>query len=119
MSTPFWDVSKLVSPWAVPEDFDDEGFLRRPGQWQPELAESIALALGLSLNPDHHQILAACRDFYTRYQRMPTTRAFINHLAITLGEDWRSSARLMQHFPNTPMRWVAICAGLPKPPNCF
>lgn len=116
---PFWDSRRLDPALAAPADFDAEGFLREPARWRPALAHGIAACLGLTLGPDHLRILVACRDFHQRYQRMPTTRAFVKYLGQTLGEDWGHSQRLLQHFPDTPMRLVALCAGLPKPPNCF
>lgn len=119
----FWDVSQLHSPLASAADFDGEGFLRQPQQWTPELAQAIAACLswsqGRGLSEEHLQVIDCCRRFYQQYQRMPTTRVFVKYLGQTLGPDWASSLRLMHLFPDTPMRWLAICAGLPKPPNCF
>ena len=122
MSGPFWDVSRLQTPLAA-SSFDSEGFLRDLSQWTPALADDIARCLQLAgdsgLSAEQNRILLAAREFYQRYQRMPTTRAFVKHLGLTLGDDYASSAALMRHFPNYPMRLVALCAGLPKPPNCF
>jgi len=122
MSGPFWDVSQLQTPVAA-NSFDSEGFLRDLTQWTPALADDIARCLQLAgpqgMSQEQHRILLAAREFHQRYQRMPTTRAFVKHLSLTLGEDYASSAALMRHFPNYPMRLVALCAGLPKPPNCF
>jgi tRNA 2-thiouridine synthesizing protein E len=128
----FWDVSALDSRLGHPEQFDPEGFLRQPSEWTPEMAQAIAACIpsigiqsntvepnkSVSLSADHLTVLNAARDFYQRFQRMPTTRVFVKFLsqeAPHLG----NSIALMQLFPDTPMRWVAICAGLPKPPNCF
>lgn len=119
MTTVFWDMSRLDCDRFDPALFDGEGFLRDPAHWTPALADEIARCLGLSLTDAHRQVLDACRDFQARYQRMPTTRVFVKHLGQTLGPDYAGSAALMQLFPDTPMRLVALCAGLPKPPNCF
>lgn len=113
------DFSLLPATLARPADFDEEGFLRDVGQWTPALAEAIATCLDLRLTPAHVAVLQACRDFHERYQRMPTTRVFVKHLGQTLGAPHGSSSALMALFPETPMRLVALCAGLPKPPNCF
>lgn len=122
MTGPFWDSRQLPASFAHIA-FDDEGFLRDLSHWTPALADAIGHCLELSeragLTAEQHLIIAAARDFYQRYERMPTTRAFVKHLAQTLGEPYGQSAQLMQHFPNYPMRLVALCAGLPKPPNCF
>ena len=118
MSTPFWDLSRLDARYDRAL-FDAEGFLRDPAVWTPELGDEIGRCLGLDLGPAHHAVLEACRDFRARYQRMPTTRAFVRHLGQTLGPAYADSAALMRLFPDTPMRLVALCAGLPKPPNCF
>lgn len=120
---PFWDLARLDTTRYASALFDAEGFLRDPAQWTPALADEIARCLGLAvasgLTPAHRAVLDACRDFHRRYQRMPTTRVFVKHLGQTLGPPHGSSAALMQLFPDTPMRLVALCAGLPKPPNCF
>lgn len=124
MSGPFWDPGQLPpGSNCSAADFDSEGFLRDLGRWTPALADAIARCLQLAdahgLSAEQRRILDAARDFHARYERMPTTRAFVKHLGLTLGEDYGSSAALMRHFPNYPMRLVALCAGLPKPPNCF
>lgn len=113
------DYRRLDPALIAASAFDDEGFLRDLSQWTPALAEALAPCLGLTLSAEHHAVLRACRDFHARYQRMPTTRVFVKHLADTLGPPHGSSAALMALFPNFPMRLVALCAGLPKPPNCF
>ncbi|MEO6698998.1 MAG: TusE/DsrC/DsvC family sulfur relay protein [Paraperlucidibaca sp.] len=123
----FWDVSALDKRLATPEQFDLEGFLRQPSDWTPELAQAIASCLPCfkvkahsspALSPDHVTVLSAARDFYHRFERMPSTRVFVKFLSQEAPHVGNSIA-LMQLFPDTPMRWVAICAGLPKPPNCF
>lgn len=132
MSGPFWDVGQLRSGFAgntaagesiTATSFDSEGFLRDLTLWTPALADDIARCLQIAgdngLSAEQRRILLAAREFYQRYQRMPTTRAFVKHLGLTLGDNYASSAALMRYFPNYPMRLVALCAGLPKPPNCF
>ena len=129
----FWDVTALDSRLGHPEQFYPEGFLRQPSEWTPEMADAIAACIpsigvthkstnepnkSASLSADHLAVLHAARDFYQRFQRMPTTRVFVKFLSQEAPHVGNSIA-LMQLFPDTPMRWVAICAGLPKPPNCF
>lgn len=117
----FWQVSALDPALARAGQFDHEGFLRQPEHWTPALAQAIAACvpcLAAGLSPEHLAVLHAARDFYARYQRMPTTRVFVKFLSQEAPSVGNSLA-LMRLFPDTPMRWVAICAGLPKPPNCF
>jgi tRNA 2-thiouridine synthesizing protein E len=125
----FWHVSALDSRFARAEQFDPEGFLRQPSEWTPELAQAIACCLpcfnaktqaqaGPTLSQDHVLVLNTARAFFQRFERMPSTRVFVKFLSQEAPHVGTSIA-LMQLFPDTPMRWVAICAGLPKPPNCF
>lgn len=116
----FWQIQALDSALAGAEQFDGEGFLRQPSDWTPALGEAIAACIPAmsALSAEHLAVLNAARDFYQRYQRMPTTRVFVKYLSTEVPSVANSLA-LMRLFPDTPMRWVAICAGLPKPPNCF
>lgn len=99
---------------------DDDGHLRDPSAWTPELANRLAEREGLVLDTRHHEVLNAARLFYARFQRSPATRPLQKFLAQELGPERATSLYLMQLFGGgTQARTIARLAGLPKPPNCL
>lgn len=97
---------------------DADGHLMDASTWTPVLAQTLADTLGLTLTPWHLEVLLAVRDFYTRYQHAPNTRALIKHLK---GSDPAlDNARLQEAFKTGLVaRHLCRLAGLPKPPNCL
>ena len=98
---------------------DKEGYLKNLNDWNPEVAEALARATGISLTPAHWEVLNAIRDFYQTYDLSPSQRPFVKHIANTLGAEKGRSIYLMKLFPESPAKLAARIAGLPRPSNCF
>jgi tRNA 2-thiouridine synthesizing protein E len=101
-------------------EVDEEGYLLHVSDWTPEIAAQLAAQQQLTLVEAHWDIIHAIREFYSQYQRSPTTRVLLKYLAQQLGADRASSIYVMQLFGDgTPAKTVARLAGLPKPTNCI
>ncbi|AYN94371.1 MULTISPECIES: TusE/DsrC/DsvC family sulfur relay protein [Pseudomonas] len=98
---------------------DKEGYLLDLGDWSVEIAEELALREGLSLTPEHWEILHALRDFYAEFQLSPANRPLIKYIAQTLGPEKGNSLHLNLLFKGSPAKLAAKLAGLPKPTNCL
>lgn len=101
-------------------EVDDDGYLKNVHDWSPMIADALAQQQQLTLTEAHWEIINAIRDFYSQYQRSPTTRVLLKYLAQQLGTQKSSSIYVMQLFGGgTPAKSIAKLAGLPKPPNCI
>ncbi len=99
--------------------FTDDGFLRNPQSWTPELASDVANELQITLTDDHWLVIQGVRQFYERTGRSlsmrPLVRVVRNEVAANLG----SSIALAQLFGSKTTRHVAMISGLPKPSDCI
>ncbi|MFC5379284.1 TusE/DsrC/DsvC family sulfur relay protein [Aquipuribacter nitratireducens] len=90
---------------------DAEGFLTSYDEWTPELAGSLAEAIGIDLTDRHRAVVDFLRrDFVERgetatLRRVSTVGGFPTKELFTL-------------FPTKPAKKMAYVAGLPKPRGC-
>lgn len=100
-------------------EVDDEGYLRNLNDWSPDIAKQLAEAEGITLSPDHWELIEVIRDFYNDYEHSPAMRPLVKSVKIKLGEDKGKSIYFMKLFPGSPAKLLAKIAGLPKPDNCL
>lgn len=100
-------------------EVDDEGYLRNLNDWSPDIAKQLAETEGITLSPDHWELIEVIRDFYNDYEHSPAMRPLVKSVKIKLGEDKGKSIYLMKLFPGSPAKLLAKIAGLPKPDNCL
>jgi len=98
---------------------DKDGYLVDRNDWSPEVAEALAAQEGLTLTPEHWEILGLLRNFYAEFQLSPATRPLIRYAAQKLGPEKGNSLHLNALFKGTPAKLAAKLAGLPKPTNCL
>ena len=96
--------SALNTEWL---DFDADGFLRNPRQWDAKVAEAIARMDGLERLTDvHWQVIGYLREHYLRHGTLPVMR----HVCSTLHQDRHCVDTL---FRSSREAWRV--AGLPNP----
>lgn len=100
---------------------DSEGYLSDLNQWSPEVAGVLASGLDIELSPAHWELIELIRDYYQQFDHSPAMRPFIKFIAARLDASKAKSIYLMQLFPGpgSPVKRVALLAGLPKPDNCL
>lgn len=109
----------LVNGVSYP--LDVEGYLEDLTQWSVELAEAFAESIDLELTEAHWELIDLMRQFYQEFELSPAMRPFIKYTSLHLGPDKGKSIYLMQLFPGegSPVKRIALIAGLPKPDNCL
>ncbi|WP_122518296.1 TusE/DsrC/DsvC family sulfur relay protein [Pseudomonas viridiflava] len=100
-------------------ELDKDGFLKDLNDWSMDVAHSLAGEEGLTLTPEHVEILELLRGFYAEFQLSPATRPLIKYTALKLGAEKGNSMHLNRLFNGTPAKLAAKLAGLPKPTNCI
>ncbi len=94
------------------------GFLVDPALWNEQVALSLAATVPLELTEAHWDIVHFIRDYYVKYRHLPNTRMFVKAVQKELGEDKGNSRYLHRLFPESPLKYACLVAGLPKPPGC-
>lgn len=98
---------------------DNDGFLLDHLDWNGEIAEQLAKNEGLVLSSEHWQLIELIRQFYTEFGLSPAMRPLAKYIKLHLGADKAKSIYLMQLFPQSPAKYLAKIAGLPRPENCL
>jgi TusE/DsrC/DsvC family sulfur relay protein len=94
-------------------EVNEEGFLIRPGEWDKEVAEILALAEeGIdNLTPEHWAVINYIRDYFLEKNLAPMVRKICQTTGFTL-------KHIYELFPSGPARGACKLAGLPKPDGC-
>ena len=93
-------------------DFDDEGFMTNPDQWDEEIAKVLAEEEGIpQLTEGHWQVINFMRADYKERGQAPTIRR-LNKVGGIPTKD------LYEWFPKGPAKKAARIAGLGKPQGC-
>ncbi|WP_339083315.1 TusE/DsrC/DsvC family sulfur relay protein [Pseudomonas sp. TMP9] len=98
---------------------DKDGYLLTLTDWSEATAGVLAQREGISLSPEHWEILILVRSFYDQFQLSPANRPLIKFIASTLGPEKGNSLHLNRLFNGAPAKLAAKLAGLPKPTNCL
>lgn len=95
------------------------GNLVNPGDWNEGLAEFLAQKEGITLTPEHWQVIEFLRKFYFQYGVSPMVRLLMKHMREQFGAEKSSEAYLYRLFPSGPSRQGSRIAGLPEPQGCI
>lgn len=96
----------------------DGGFLVDGSAWNERVALALAATLPIELTEAHWEILRFVRGYHQRFQHLPNTRMFVKAVQKELGGDKGNSRYLHRLFPESPLKYACLVAGLPKPPGC-
>lgn len=98
---------------------DKEGFLMDHTLWSKDVAVQLAQNDGIELTEQHWPLIATIRQFYEEFGISPAMRPLSKYIKVHLGPEQASSIYLMTLFPQSPAKYLAKIAGLPRPENCL
>ena len=94
-------------------DFDEEGFMTNPDDWNKEIATVLADEAGIdALNDRHWQVIEFCRQDFEEKGEAPSLRRITKAGGVPTKE-------LYKLFPKGPAKKVARISGLGKPTGCI
>lgn len=94
-------------------EFDEEGFLANPDDWNETVANELAHDIGLDeLSDRHWTVINFTRADYAERGEPPTLRRIKTVGGVPTKE-------LYQLFPKKPAKKVAYVSGLGKPSGCI
>jgi tRNA 2-thiouridine synthesizing protein E len=110
--------SRLILPGGGEVLIDEKGYLQDWQCWNPAVAEVMAAADGIDLEPDHWTVLQIFRDYFESYEIEPPMRALVRIARERLSEEKGCSRYLYRLFPDGPGTQACRYAGLPRPLSC-
>jgi len=99
--------------------FDSQGFLKDQEDWTEMLARAIAEKEGITLTPEHWEIIFYLRAYYQEYATTPAIRLLVKLIKKKFGFEKGNSLYLHMLFPKGPAKQACKIAGLPKPVHCI
>ncbi len=97
----------------------EHGFLVNLDDWNESIAIKLAALNNINLAPEHWEIVLFMRDYYEKFHYLPNTRIFVKAVANQFGTEKGNSRYLQSLFPESPLKYACLLAGLPKPPTCL
>jgi tRNA 2-thiouridine synthesizing protein E len=97
----------------------EQGFLVSTSDWNEAVAVELAKLNNIDLTPAHWEIVFFIRDYYEKFNYLPNTRVFVKAIANQFGDEKGNSYYLQKLFPQSPLKYACLIAGLPKPPTCL
>lgn len=96
-----------------------KGNLVNQDEWSEPLAAFLAEQDGITLTPEHWEVIRFLRMFYFKYGIVPMVRLLMKHMRTELGADKGREDYLYKLFPGGPSRQGSRIAGLPEPQGCI
>jgi len=94
-------------------EVNEEGFLIDSNQWTPEIAEELAVEVGIGdLTEQHWKVITFCREDAAKQGQPPGLRRISKLSGVNMKD-------LYQLFPKGPGKLAARVSGLPKPQGCI
>lgn len=97
---------------------DEEGYLVTISEWNEDLADLIAKDEGVTMTPEHWEVVNFLREYYQEYQIAPAVRVLTKAISKKMGPDKGNNKYLYELFPYGPAKQACKIAGLPKPTGC-
>ncbi len=97
----------------------EHGFLVNFDDWNEVVAQELANLNSIILTPAHWEIVLFMRGYYEKFNYLPNTRIFVKAVANQFGVEKGNSRYLQNLFPESPLKYACLIAGLPKPPTCL
>lgn len=99
-------------------EIDENGYLQDWQAWKPGMAELMAKADGITLTPEHWEIINFLRDYFVKFQIAPMIKILVKEVAKVMGPEKGNTKYLYELFPAGPAKQACRYAGLPKPTGC-
>lgn len=93
----------------------ESGFLVSQDEWDKEVAQAIAAAEGLTLTPDHWDVIEYLRDaYFNNNGEQPNNRAILKAMQEKWADRKVDNKTLFDLFPGNPSKQAGKIAGLPE-----
>lgn len=94
---------------------DNEGYLLDPADWNPDVAQAIAVQEQIEMTEAHWEIVHFVRDYFDRYQVVPENRTLLKTLRERHGKDVATRKYIHHLYPYGFGQQACKIAGMRKP----
>ena len=96
-------------------ELDNEGFLLKPEDWDPQVADALAQTLDLEMNDKRWEIVNIVREHFEERQSVPEARTILKALRERHGKETATRKYLYELFPYGYGQQACKIAGMRKP----
>jgi len=97
---------------------DEDGYLVDWETWQEGMAPVMAAQDGITLGPEHWDIIKFLREYFMKFQIAPMIKILVKEIGKVMGPEKGNTKYLYELFPGGPAKQACRYAGLPKPTGC-
>lgn len=97
---------------------DEDGFLQEWESWNKEVAEAFAKQDGVTLTPEHWEVINYLRNYFLQYKIAPPIRMLVKQCVDKALPGKGGLKYVYVLFPGGPAKQACKYAGLPKPTGC-
>ena len=95
---------------------DEEGYLIRPDEWTPQVAEALAREEEIVLTPEHWLVIGYVREYHAEHGITPDIRHVARYLAQQHACDkHEGKAMIFELFPYGYVQQTCKIAGMKRP----
>jgi tRNA 2-thiouridine synthesizing protein E len=109
----------MIEVDGVVLDTTESGFLVDADAWNERVAGVLAAGVSVELTAAHWEIVRFIREYYLKFHHLPNMRMFVKAVQKEFGEEKGNSRYLHGLFPESPLKYACLIAGVPKPPGCI
>jgi TusE/DsrC/DsvC family sulfur relay protein len=99
-------------------EVDEDGYLMDWQAWKEGMAELMASQDGITLGPEHWEIIKFLREYFIKFQIAPMIKILVKEIGKVMGPEKGNTKYLYELFPGGPAKQACRYAGLPKPTGC-
>jgi tRNA 2-thiouridine synthesizing protein E len=107
--------NKLENAFTTPS-YDRPYNLEALGPWSEEMAHQLAAKEGISLTPEHFEVIDALRNHYQQHGLVANGRSLLRCMEVEFA-DLGGKQYLYGLFPRGPVTQACRISGLPVPPH--
>jgi tRNA 2-thiouridine synthesizing protein E len=97
---------------------DEDGYLVDWQAWKEGMAQVMASQDGITLGPEHWEIIKFLREYFIKFQIAPMIKILVKEIGKAFGPEKGNTKYLYELFPGGPAKQACRYAGLPKPTGC-
>lgn len=99
-------------------EVNDDGFLKKPLEWNDDVAAYLAAVEGIEMTDEHWEIVRFLRAYFQEHRMAPLIKVLAKEIGRRFGDQMGSRKHLYELYPCGPAKQACKIAGLPASTGC-